>query len=80
MVDHAGRRAAAFDATDGLDPIFRTNDGSNCAGGSFGNAAARRSAFSLLLSRGLIRVAVDVPNGAEFTIESVDDPYSATPA
>src|SRR4051812_22918819 len=65
-----------FAATDGLDPIFRTNDGSNCEGAPAGNTPARRRAFSLLLSRGLIRVAIDVPNGAEFTIESVDDPYN----
>src|SRR6185436_2772729 len=33
------------------------------------------AAFSLLLTRGLIRVGIDVPVGAEFVIESVDDPY-----
>jgi len=65
-----------FDATDGLDPIFRTNDGSNCEGADAGSTVKRRRAFSLLLSRGLIRVAVNVPSGAEFTIESVDDPYA----
>jgi cytochrome c peroxidase len=30
----------------------------------------------LLLSRGVIRVGMDVPAGAEFVIDSVDDPYS----
>ena len=35
----------------------------------------RRDAFSLLLDRGLIRVGIDVPAGAEFVIDSVDDPY-----
>src|SRR5262245_66569291 len=28
------------------------------------------------MSRGLIRIGIDVPPGAEFTIESVDDPYN----
>jgi hypothetical protein len=65
-----------FEASDGLDPIFRTNDGSTCAGADISTLAARRSAFSLLLSRGLIRVQLDVPAGAEFAIDSVYDPYN----
>ena len=66
---------ARFDDTDGLDPIFRTNDGSNCEGAEVSTREARQSAFSMLLSRGLIRVGMDVPAGAEFIIEAVDDPY-----
>lgn len=66
---------ARFEESDGLDPIFRTNDGSNCEGADVTTRAARQSAFSLLLSRGLIRVGMDVPAGAEFIIENVDDPY-----
>ena len=64
-----------FERTGGLDPIFRTNDGSNCAGASVSTIAQRREAFSLLLSRGLIRVPLEVPAGAEFEITGVDDPY-----
>ena len=59
----------------GLEPIFRNNDGSNCEGADIGTLGKRRDAFSLLLTRGLIRVGLDVPVGAEFTIERVDDPY-----
>jgi hypothetical protein len=66
---------ARFAESDGLDPIFRTNDGSNCEGADVSTVEARQAAFSLLLSRGLIRVGMDVPTGAEFVIESVDDPY-----
>jgi cytochrome c peroxidase len=66
---------ARFAETDGLDPIFRTNDGSNCEGADVSTRDARQSAFSLLLSRGLIRVGMEVPAGAEFVIEAVDDPY-----
>ena len=66
---------ARFVASDGLEPIFRTNDGSNCEGADVSTVEARQAAFSLLLSRGLIRVGIDVPAGAEFVIESVDDPY-----
>ena len=64
-----------FADSDGLDPIFRTNDGSNCEGADVSTREARQAAFSLLLTRGLIRVGIDVPTGAEFVIESVDDPY-----
>ena len=64
-----------FDRTDGLDPIFRTNDGSNCDGADVSTIGKRRRAFSLLLQKGLIRVALDLPAGAEFEIVRVDDPY-----
>jgi cytochrome c peroxidase len=65
-----------FVASNGLDPLFRNNDGSNCENADISTSAKRRLAFSLLLNRGLIRVGIDVPPGAEFTIESVDDPYN----
>jgi len=64
-----------FAATAGLDPIFRPNDGSNCEGADVSTLPRRIAAYSLLLTRGLIRVGIDVPVGAEFVIESVDDPY-----
>jgi len=64
-----------FDATDGFDPVFRTNDGSNCAGADVSTGKKRKHAFSLLLTKGLIRVALDVPASAEFEIVSVNDPY-----
>jgi cytochrome c peroxidase len=65
-----------FDESRGLDPIFRNNDGSNCENADISTLGKRRRAFSLLLTRGLIRIGIDVPPGAEFTIESVDDPYT----
>jgi hypothetical protein len=64
-----------FERTAGLDPIFRTNDGSNCEGADVSTLRKRRGAFSLLLKKGLIRVGLDVPAGAEFEIVDVDDPY-----
>jgi len=71
---------ARFDASDGLDPLFRTNDGSNSPDADVSTIEARRAAYSLLLSRGLIRVEMTVPAGAEFIVESVDDPNGlATP-
>ena len=64
-----------FEKTGGLDPIFRTNDGSNSPHADVTTVAARRSAYSMLLNKGLIRVGIGIPAGAEFTLESVDDPY-----
>ena len=64
-----------FARTDGLDPIFRTNDGSNCEGADVATIDGRRRAFSLLLSKGLIRVELPLPANAEFDIVEVDDPY-----
>jgi len=64
-----------FERTRGLDPIFRTNDGSNCPGADIATVHRRREAFTLLLTKGLIRVELGVPAGAEFAIVDVDDPY-----
>lgn len=64
-----------FRATRGLDPIFRMNDGANSPNADASTVAARRSAFSMLLTKGLIRVGIGIPADAEFVLESVDDPY-----
>jgi cytochrome c peroxidase len=65
-----------FLLTQGLDPIFRTNDGSNCDQNiDTSTLEGRRQAYSLLLSRGLIRIALSVPANAEFTVQSVRNPY-----
>jgi hypothetical protein len=64
-----------FNRTAGREPIFRTNDGSNCEGAVITTLAQRRRAFSLLLTKGLIRVEMSVPANAEFDVVDVDDPY-----
>ena len=64
-----------FERTQGLDPIFRTNDGSNSPLADVSTVEARRNAYSMLLDKGLIRVGIGIPDGAEFTLEEVDDPY-----
>ena len=67
---------ARFDETGGTDPIFRTNDGSNCDHGvDVSTVAARRAAYSLLRTRGLIRVALRVPGNADFEVVGVSNPY-----
>jgi hypothetical protein len=64
-----------FRATDGLDPIFRTNDGSNSPNADVSSVSARASAYGMLLTKGLIRVGIGIPEGAEFELADVDDPY-----
>lgn len=59
------------------DPIFQTVDGSNCDHNvDLSTPAGQASAFSLLTSRGLIRIHLAVPATAEFTVDSVSNPYS----
>jgi cytochrome c peroxidase len=65
-----------FLLTQGLDPIFRTVDGSNCDHNiDTSTLQGRRQAYSLLLSRGLIRIPLAVPAGAQFTVVAVQNPY-----
>ena len=64
-----------FDRTQGTDPIFRTNDGSNSPNADVSTLEARRAAYSMLLTRGLIRVGIGIPIGGEFELAAVDDPY-----
>jgi cytochrome c peroxidase len=66
---------ARFDATGGTDPIFRTNDGSNSPVADVSTLDARRAAYSMLLGKGVIRVGIPIPAGAEFELAAVDDPY-----
>src|SRR4051794_8746260 len=64
-----------FHATQGLDPIFRTVDGSNSPRADVSTLEARRRAYSMLLGKGVIRVGMPIPAGAEFALAAVDDPY-----
>lgn len=64
-----------FEASHGLDPIFRPNDGANSPFADVSTVEARRSAYSMLLGKGLIRVGLPIPANAEFSLIAVDDPY-----
>ena len=66
---------ARFDATEGTDPIFRTVDGSNSPDADVSTVEARRSAYSMLLNKGLIRIGIGILDDAEFVLDAVDDPY-----
>src|SRR5262245_51815220 len=65
-----------FVATQGLDPIFRTNDGSNCNHSiDVSTLVGRSAAYSLLRTRGLIRVVIRVLTNADFQVVNVNNPY-----
>ena len=72
----AERVQARFESSGGLDPIFRTNDGANCDHNiDTSTIDDRASAYSLLRSRGLIRIAINVPADAEFEVTKVKNEY-----
>src|SRR5262249_40324384 len=72
----ANRVKERFETTHGLDPIFRTNDGSNCDRNiDVSTEIGRKHAYSLLMNRGLIRVALPVPANAEFEVLNVQNQY-----
>jgi cytochrome c peroxidase len=66
---------ARFYASYGNDPIFRLVDGATCPNANVSSIDAKRQAYSLLLSKGLIRIGLSVPVTAEYRIVSVADPY-----
>jgi len=66
-----------FAQTAGLDPIFRTVDGSNCDHNiDVSTFQGRYSAYSLLRTRGLIRIALAVPSSANYVVTAVSNPYA----
>lgn len=69
------RTRLRFEATRGLDPLFRLNDGANSPNANVNTVQARRNAYNMLLSKGLIRVERPIPANAEFDLIQVDDPY-----
>ena len=64
-----------FRASEGLDPVFRPFDGAGCPSQDVSTPKARREAYALLLGKGLIRIPLEPPAGAEFTVTAVDNPY-----
>src|SRR5262249_43933360 len=75
----AERVQERFKFTNGLDPIFRTNDGSNCDHRlEVSSLEGRKRAYSLLTTRGLIRIPIPVPENAEFVVENVNNPYGCS--
>lgn len=69
---------ARFIASAGTDPIFRPVDGAVCPTAKVSTVVARVAAYRLLLTKGLIRIDRPLPANAEFSIISIDDPYSCS--
>ena len=74
-----------FDESDGTDPIFRPVDGATCPSDDVSTLAAKRDAYSLLLSKGLIRIFLPLPATQlgttvprDYEITAVTDPYGCT--
>ena len=65
-----------FDISQGLDAVFRPADGANCPSADVSSLKARSINYSLLLNKGLIRMSLPVPAHADFSIVSINDPYS----
>ncbi|MGE5243312.1 MAG: hypothetical protein ACM3SQ_03695 [Betaproteobacteria bacterium] len=62
---------ARFEATHGADPLFAGIDGANCPSVPRDDP----DGHSLIRQNGLIRIALAIPAGAQFTVETVSDPY-----
>ncbi len=76
MTVAATRVQQRFDATQGTDPIFRTNDGSNCDHNiDVSTLAGRSAAYSLLRGRGLMRIALALPATRDFEVVNINNPY-----
>lgn len=65
-----------FAASLGTDPIFRLVDGATCPTADISSFEKKLQAYSLLLSKGLIRIGLPIPENAEFQISVVSDPYN----
>jgi len=64
-----------FAQSQGTDPIFQLVDGANSPNASVATLAQKQVAYSMLLNKGVIRVGLPIPSGAEFQLVAVDDPY-----
>jgi cytochrome c peroxidase len=67
-----------FFQSGGSDPLFRLVDGATCPSDDVSTPAAREEAYQLLISKGLIRVGLEIPANAQYAVVAVDDPYGCT--
>jgi hypothetical protein len=77
----AASARARFDASAGLEPLFRTVDGATCPSDDVSTLAARRQAYKLLTDKGLIRIGIQLPLPPvplQFAVTVVQDPYNCT--
>jgi hypothetical protein len=71
-----------FVKSHGTDPVFRVVDGATCPTADVSTLAAQWAAYRLLLTKGLIRVALPLPptpaTVLEYQVMAVHDPYTCT--
>ncbi len=67
--------AARFAVSKGSDPVFQSVDGANSPNAPVATLAQKQSAYSMLLTKAVIRVGLPVPPGAQFQLVQVNDPY-----
>ena len=65
-----------FNSSSGNDPIFRLVDGANCPTADVSTLQNKLQAYSLLLSKGLLRIGLPIPANTEFQVSVVSDPYN----
>ncbi|KQW87560.1 cytochrome C [Massilia sp. Root418] len=68
--------AQRFEQSQGADPVFRLVDGANAPTAAVATLDQKRLAYSMLLTKGLIRVGMAMPANAEFTLLRAEDPYN----
>jgi cytochrome c peroxidase len=78
--NHSQSDKAKDEPSCGEDPLFRLVDGANSPNADVSTDAARVSAYSLLLTRAVIRIPKAPPATADFVITKVDDPYGVSTA
>lgn len=68
---------AAFVRSSGTAPLFRLVDGAVCPSADVSTPQRMAGAYSLLLSKGLIRIGITLPSppALQFSITAVEDPY-----
>jgi ABC-type amino acid transport substrate-binding protein len=66
---------ARFTASKGADPIFQLVDGANSPNATVTTLAQKQAAYSMLLTKGVIRIGLPIPSGAQFELTQVNDPY-----
>jgi cytochrome c peroxidase len=71
---------AVFNTTGGTDPVFRLNDGANGPNAPVATLAQKQAAYSLLLSKGLIRIGLTLPANRDFDVQVVLNPYASAGA
>lgn len=64
-----------FNTSAGQAPLFRLVDGANSPKAAVATLDQKRAAYSMLLTKGVIRVGLPIPSNAEFSLQKADDPY-----